>query len=61
MYTAMKTVKYLRSFLNFALGAGAVVGGSYIFSRVKEKQDIETRIERMEQLLEKLSEEKEKK
>ncbi|MBS3909423.1 MAG: hypothetical protein KGZ93_07335 [Actinobacteria bacterium] len=58
MHTTMKTIKYLRSALNFALGAGAVVGGSYIFSRIKEKQDAETRIERMEQILEKLSEEK---
>lgn len=52
---------FLGSALNVALGAGAVLGGSYIVSRIKEKRDIETRLERMEQILDKLSEKEEKK
>lgn len=52
----MKAKKYLNSLLNIALGAGAVIGGSYVFSRLKEKQDTETRLEKMEQILEKFAE-----
>ncbi len=43
---------YLGTLLNIAAGAGAIIGGAYIFSRIKEKQDTETRLERMEQILE---------
>lgn len=50
----------LGSTLNVALGVGAVLGGSYLFSRVCEKQDIEARLERMEQMLEKLSREEQR-
>lgn len=60
METANKTKKYIGSFLNIALGAGAVVGGAYIFSRIKEKQDTETRLDRLEQIVKELSEETEK-
>ena len=51
-----KTKNYFKAFLNIALGAGAVVGGAYVFSRIKEKQDTETRLERMEQIVEEISE-----
>lgn len=47
---------YFKTILNVALGAGAVVGGAYVFSRLKEKQDTEIRLERMEQILEEISE-----
>jgi len=56
-----KTRTYLGSLLSIAGGAGAVIVGAYIFSRIKERQGTETRLERMEQMLEKLSEEQEKK
>lgn len=56
-----KTRTYLSSLLSIAGGAGAVIVGAYIFSRIKERQETETRLERMEQMLEKLSEEQEKK
>lgn len=61
METANKTKKYLSSFLNIALGAGTVIGGAYIFSRINEKQNTETRLDRMEQILKWLSEETESK
>lgn len=52
----MKAKKYLNSLINIALGAGAVIGGTYVFSRLKEKQDTETRLQRMEQILDELAE-----
>lgn len=57
METKHKTKRYLRTFLNIAAGAGAVVGGAYVFSRLKEKQNTETRLERMEQILEEVQKE----
>lgn len=54
METKIRIKKYLRTFLNIAAGAGAVIGGTYIFSRLKEKQNTETRLERMEQILEEI-------
>lgn len=56
-----KTRTYLGSLLSIAGGAGAVLVGAYIFSRIKERQETETRLERMEQILQKLVEEQEKK
>jgi len=49
-----KTSRYLKNLLRIAAGAGSVVGGAYILSRLKEKQDTETRLERMEQILEEI-------
>ncbi|WP_333654140.1 hypothetical protein [Dissulfurispira sp.] len=49
--------RYIGSFLKVALGAGTVISGAYVFSRLKEKQDSETRLERMEQMLDEISEE----
>ncbi len=55
------TKRYMKNLLSIMAGAGTVIGGVYIFSRLKEKQDTETRLERMEQILEEIKpEEKEK-
>jgi len=51
-----KAKTYAGSFLKFAIGAGAVIGGAYVVSRVKEKQNTEIRLERMEQILEEIKE-----
>ncbi len=51
-----KARMYAGSFLKFALGASAVIGGAYVVSRIKEKQDTEIRLERMEQILEEIKE-----
>ena len=56
-----KTRTYLGSLLSIAGGAGAVLVGAYIFSRIKERQEAETRLGRIEQILQKLVEEQEKK
>ena len=56
-----KTRTYLGSLLSIAGGAGAVLVGAYIFSRIKERQEAETQLERIEQTLQKLVEEQEKK
>ncbi len=56
-----KTRTYLGSLLSIAGGAGAVLVGAYIFSRIKERQEKETRLERIEQILQKLVEEQEEK
>jgi hypothetical protein len=61
MSIANKTGRYFRSFLNIATGAGAVIVGTYVFSRIKERQEAETRLGRIEQILQKLVEEQEKK
>ena len=55
---AMRPGQYLRTVLNIALGAGTVVGGAYLFTRIKEKQETETRLSRLEQIVEQLSKEK---
>lgn len=52
---------YLGSVFNIFTGAAAVFLGTYVFSRMKEKQETETRLERIEQMMQKLMEEKEKK
>lgn len=52
----MKAKKYLNTLLNITLGAGAVIGGAYVFDRLKEKQNTEIRLERMEQILDELAE-----
>ena len=57
METKNKAKEYFRTFLKISAGAGAVVGGAYIFSRLKEKQNTETRLERMEQILEEVQKE----
>ena len=47
-------LKYLRPVLSVLVGSGAALGGSYLFSRIKEKQETETRLARLEHLLEEL-------
>lgn len=53
-----KGKKYGSALLNIALGASTVVGGAYIFSRIREKQEGETRLDRLEQILKEIREEK---
>jgi hypothetical protein len=47
-------MKYFGNALKVTLGAGAALGGAYLFSRIKEKQTSETSISRVEQMLEEL-------
>lgn len=61
MHIIGKTGMYFGSLLNILSGATAVFLGTYVFSRIKEKQEIESRLERIEQILQQLAEEKEKK
>lgn len=52
--------EYLDSALRVALGAGTVLVSSYVLSRIKERQAVETRLERLEQMIETLSVSEEK-
>lgn len=56
-----KASRYFRTFLHVAGGAGVVIAGAYIYSRIKEKQESEIRLARIEQMLAKFSEETENK
>ena len=47
--------RYLDSALRIALGAGAVLGSSYLLSRIKERQALETRLDRLEQMVDSLT------
>ncbi|WP_305042147.1 hypothetical protein [Geoalkalibacter sp.] len=49
---------YLRTGLTLLLGAGATLGSSFVISRLREKQDAESRMERLEQMLDDLEETK---
>ena len=51
-----KGKRYLSSALSVALGAGAALGGAFLLSRVTEKQGAESRLGRLEGMLEKLGE-----
>ena len=51
-----KTGHYLRGALSVAVGAGAVLGAGYLFSRIKEKQSDESVLSRLEQILEETAE-----
>jgi len=53
-----KSRKYGSVLLNIALGASAVVGGAYVVSRITEKQESESRLDRLEQMLKEVKEEK---
>jgi len=57
METKNRAKGYLDKFLKVALGAGTVVGGAYVYSRLKEKQAVETRLERMGQIIDEISKE----
>lgn len=52
--TKRKGMKYLGNALKLTLGAGAALGGSYLVSRIKNKQESETSLSRLEQMLEEL-------
>ena len=52
---ARKGKRYLGNALKITLGAGTVLGGSYLFSRIREKQDTESSLSRLEQMMEELS------
>ncbi len=52
----LKTGHYLRGALSVAMGAGAVLGAGYLFSRIKEKQSDESVLSRLEQILEETAE-----
>ncbi len=56
-----KTRTYVGSLLTIAGGVSAVLAGAYLFSRIKEKQEKEVRLERIEQILQKLAEAQKKK
>lgn len=58
MKTMHRGRRYLRSGFSILLGAGATLGGSFLLSRIREKQDVETRLGRLEQMLEQVGEEK---
>ncbi len=49
-------IKYFTNALKVTLGAGAVLGGSYLISRIGEKQDTEASLSRLEQMLAELVE-----
>ncbi|OGT97981.1 MAG: hypothetical protein A2079_08270 [Geobacteraceae bacterium GWC2_48_7] len=52
--TKRSGMKYLGNALKLTLGAGAALGGSYMLSRIKNKQESETSLSRLEQMLEEL-------
>lgn len=49
-------MKYFGNALKVTLGAGAALGGSYLLCRIKDKQDSETSLSRLEKMLEELIE-----
>lgn len=49
-------MKYFTNVLKVTLGAGAALGGSYLLCRIKDKQDSETSLSRLEKMLEELVE-----
>ncbi|MCL4501253.1 MAG: hypothetical protein M1438_05280 [Deltaproteobacteria bacterium] len=55
MSLAEEGMYYLRSIPKIALGAGIILIGAYLFSRVKERQDLEARLDRLQEMIEKLA------
>lgn len=49
-------IRYFGNALKVTLGAGAALGGSYLLCRIKDKQDSETSLSRLEKMLEELIE-----
>jgi len=45
----------LRSVLALAAGGGAVLGGSYLASKLKGRQEMENRLDRIEEMLQQLA------
>lgn len=54
--TTSSGMKYFSNALKITLGAGAALGGSYLLCRIKNKQESETSLSRLEQMLEELLE-----
>ena len=50
-----KGMNYFGNALKIAAGAGAALGGAYLLSRVSEKQDTESSLSRLEQMLSELA------
>ena len=50
-----KGMNYFGNALKVTLGAGAALGGAYLLSRVSEKQDTESSLSRLEQMLSELA------
>lgn len=61
MGMAHKGIRYMGSTLGLLLGAGAALSSSYLVSRLKERQEVETRLDRLEQMFAELNEVKEAK
>ena len=54
-----KGMGYFSSAMKVTLGAGVALGGAYLLSRVGEKQDTESSLSRLEQMLSELAETRE--
>ncbi|HBG06144.1 MAG: hypothetical protein A2075_02480 [Geobacteraceae bacterium GWC2_58_44] len=50
-----KGMNYFGSALKVTLGAGVALGGAYLLSRVGEKQETESSLSRLEQMLSELA------
>ncbi len=46
----------LRSALTIAAGGSAALGGSYLISKLKDRQEMESRLDRIEQMVQQLTE-----
>jgi len=51
-----KGMSYFGNAMKVTLGAGVALGGAYLLSRVGEKQDTESSLSRLEQMLSELAE-----
>ena len=47
-------MKYFSNALKVTLGAGAALGSTYLLCRIKDKQESETSLSRLEKMLEEL-------
>ena len=54
-YGMRKGMSYFGNALKVTLGAGVALGGAYLISRVGEKQDTESSLSRLEQMLSELA------
>ncbi|MBF0345284.1 MAG: hypothetical protein HQL06_13775 [Nitrospirae bacterium] len=45
------TTTYVSAFLKVIAGIGGVLGTSYVLSKVKERQETQTRLDRLEQMI----------
>jgi len=54
-----KGMSYFGKAMKVTLGAGVTLGGAYLLSRVGEKQDTESSLSRLEQMLSELAETRE--